>query len=161
MTEALVDWLLEEADQLDQGRFEDWESRLAAEVVYRAPLRASVSGTRADGMSASMDLYFDDRYALSKRMQRLGTDHAWSEDPPIRTRRFVTNIRAYGHDLPGHMVARSNLLVYMTRGDSSPELISAVRRDVFLETEGGLLLSERMVAVDSSILWSQSLTSVL
>ena len=38
--------------------------------------------------------HFDeDRYSLEKRVERLDGDHAWTEDPPSRTRHFVTNVQ--------------------------------------------------------------------
>ena len=44
--------------------------------------------------------HFDeDRYALDKRVERLLTEHAWTEDPPSRTRHLVTNVRTFATDL--------------------------------------------------------------
>jgi 3-phenylpropionate/cinnamic acid dioxygenase small subunit len=160
-TGVVTDWLLEEADQLDQGRYTDWVARLAPEIVYRAPVRTTASGERAESLSSSMDIFYDDRYTLGKRIERLGTEHAWAEDPPSRTRRFVTNIRSFSGAPADHLIARSNLLVYLTRGDSPPELISAVRRDVFRRTDAALLLAERTIAIDATVIWSESLTSLL
>ena len=46
---------------------------------------------------ADMGHFDEDLYSLRKRVQRLTTDHAWTEDPPSRTRHFVTNIRTFRH----------------------------------------------------------------
>jgi len=41
--------------------------------------------------------HFDqDMYALRKRVQRPATDHAWTEDPPSRTRHFVITVPSSG-----------------------------------------------------------------
>jgi len=49
---------------------------------------------RTDHVPLGEMTHFDeDRYSLEKRVERLEGDHAWTEDPPSRARRFVTNVR--------------------------------------------------------------------
>ena len=56
--------------------------------------------------------------------------HAWTEDPPSRTRRFVTNVRVTAPVMDDEVVARSYLLIYRSRGDVRPaDLLSAERTD--------------------------------
>ena len=80
--------------------------------------------------------HFDeDRYSLMKRVERLETEHAWAEDPPSRTRRFVTNIRCWIGDSDDELVARSNLLLFRSRGDTlGPDLLSGQRTDLLRRT---------------------------
>ena len=58
-----------------------------------------VTTARGAGFDSLADMgHFDENmYALRKRVQRLATDHAWTEDPPSRTRHFVTNVRTFRH----------------------------------------------------------------
>src|SRR6185312_9188147 len=98
---------------------------------------------------ADMGHFDEDMYALRKRVQRLATDHAWTEDPPSRTRHFVTNVRTFraeGDDLR----VESALLLFRSRGDTrEASLISAGRTDLLHAT------------VDESVLRTQNLAVFL
>ena len=68
-------------------------------------------------------VHFDeDHYTLGLRIERLEGRHAWTEDPPSRTRRFVTNVRVtppVGSSRPGQpreVEVRSYLLVVSEPG---------------------------------------------
>ena len=76
--------------------------------------------------------HFDeDRYAIEKRVQRLLTDHAWTEDPPSRTRHLVTNIRTFARPMGADVRVESTVLLFRSRGDDrEAEYVCALRRDV-------------------------------
>jgi len=65
------------------------------------PVHDRVGGTQPGHHGAGFDSladlgHFDeDGYALRRRVQRLATDHAWTEDPPWRTRHLVGNVRTF------------------------------------------------------------------
>jgi len=97
-------------------------------------------------------------------VQRLATDHAWTEDPPSRTRHFVTNVRTFRHQTGELRVLRveSALLLFRSRGDTrEPDLISAGRTDLLRETGDGLRLARREIIVDESVLRTQNLAVFL
>ena len=102
-------------------------------------------------------------YALRKRVQRLATDHAWTEDPPSRTRHFVTNVRTFpGEGRAGDLRVESALLLFRSRGDTrEASLISAGRTDLLRATADGLRLARREITVDESVLRTQNLAVFL
>ena len=100
-------------------------------------------------------------YALRKRVQRLATDHAWTEDPPSRTRHFVTNVRTF-RAAAGELRVQSALLLFRSRGDTrEADLISAGRTDLLRATADGLRLARREIIVDESVLRTQNLAVFL
>ena len=108
-----------------------------------------------------MDHFREDRYSLEKRVERFETDHAWTEDPPSRTRRFVTNIRVWATD-DGGLVAKSYLLLFRSRGDvRQPDWVSAERADVLRRADDGLRIAQRLIVVDESVLRTQNLAVFL
>jgi phthalate 3,4-dioxygenase beta subunit len=108
-----------------------------------------------------MGHFDEDMYALRKRVQRLATDHAWTEDPPSRTRHFVTNIRTFRHD-ESSLHVESALLLFRSRGDTrEADLISAGRADLIRETPDGLRLARREITVDEAVLRTQNLAVFL
>lgn len=159
--QAVYAWLISEAELLDTGQFSEWLSRVSPDIVYRAPNRVTVGNSLATSLPPDMHLFHEDFYSLSKRVERLATEHAWADDPPSRARRFVTNIQVYENDAADSWVARSYLLLYRSRGSQEAQVISAARRDVLVGAGQGLRLRERVVAVDESVLHSQSITFLL
>jgi 3-phenylpropionate/cinnamic acid dioxygenase small subunit len=154
-------FLTEEAEVLDAGRYRDWLDLLTEEVSYRMPVRVTAAHSLSDSLLDEMDHFREDRYSLEKRVQRFETDHAWTEDPPSRTRRFVTNVRVWeGAD--GDLLVKSYLLLFRSRGDMrTPDWVSSERTDVLRRVDGRLLIASRLIAVDESVLRTQNLAVFL
>jgi phthalate 3,4-dioxygenase beta subunit len=99
-------WLVVEADILDQRRYAEWMDLLTDDVVYRMPVRVTTS-PHLEGTLDGMDHFDEDRYSLQRRVDRFATEHAWTEDPPSRTRHFVSNVRVYPGERDGETMAKS------------------------------------------------------
>lgn len=151
-----------EAELLDNRRHAQWLDLLTEDIVYKMPVRVTAANTLDDSLMDDMDHFDEDRYSLEKRVSRFETEHAWTEDPPSRTRRFVTNVRAYPTDIEGELEVLSSLLLFRSRGDAhEPSLVSAGRRDVLRRVAGALKLARRDLAVDESVLRTQNLAVFL
>jgi phthalate 3,4-dioxygenase subunit beta len=157
----VVDFLFYEAELLDDRRHREWLALLSPDIVYRAPVRVTTPHTLKDSYLMGMAHFDEDYYSLSKRVERFETDHAWAEDPPSRTRRYVTNIRCWtGNE--GEIIARCNLLLFRSRGDvQSADLISARRTDLLRSKDGGFKLARREILFDESVLRTQNLAIFL
>jgi 3-phenylpropionate/cinnamic acid dioxygenase small subunit len=113
--------------------------------------------------------HFDeDKYSLSQRVARMGTEHAWAEDPPSRLRHFVTNVRTFECDDPddnAHLVVQSAELLFRSRGDvNESALVSCGREDLLRWSEGPpktLKLARRRIIADESVLRMQNLAVFL
>jgi phthalate 3,4-dioxygenase subunit beta len=150
-------WLVEEAELLDNRRYREWLERMTDDVVYRMPVRVTTAHSLEDSMLDDMDHFDEDRYSLGKRVERFETEHAWTEDPPSRTRHYVTNVRV-SEDDGDELIAKSYLLLFRSRGDvREPDLVSAERTDVLRQVDGELRLARRDVLVDESVLRTQNL----
>src|SRR6478609_6794185 len=90
---AAHQFLVEEAALLDAADYQGWLDLITEDIRYVMPVR--VTTARGAPASNGMGHFDEDMYALRKRVQRLATDHAWTEDPPSRTRHFVTNVRTF------------------------------------------------------------------
>ena len=157
---SVEQFLHHEATLLDHGRFDDWLELLTDDVVYRVPVRIT---RRTGEVDVVDDMYhFDDnRQSLGLRVRRLGTGVAWAEDPPSRTRRFVTNVRAEpGPD--GEVTVSSYLLLYRSRGDDGThDLLSAERHDVLRPAGDRWRLAWREAVVDQTTLGTKNLAVFL
>ena len=159
---AAAHWLVEEAALLDARRWEAWLELLADDVRYVMPVRVTTSVRSGNDVRAEMAHFDDDRYSLGKRVERLATEHAWTEDPPSRTRHLVTNIRTFATGTDDVLRVESAVLLFRSRGDTRPpEIICAGRVDCLRANGSSYQLAERRIDVDESVLRTQNLAIFL
>ena len=154
-------FLVEEAHLLDNARMDEWLELLCPDIEYVMP--ATVTAMRGSGDRSTIDHLREDWYSLRKRVERLATERAWTEDPPSRVRHYVTNVRTFAGDQPDELVVESAVLLFRSRGDDrAPELVSAGRTDTLrLLPDDGLRLRRRIVHVDEAVLRTQNLAILL
>jgi phthalate 3,4-dioxygenase beta subunit len=155
-------FLVEEAAILDAGDWARWLGLLTDDVRYVMPVRVTMVHDAVIGPGAGMAHFDEDRYAIEKRVQRLLTDHAWTEDPRSRTRHIVTNVRCLASD-DATIDVESTVLLFRSRGDDrAPEWVCAQRRDMLRrEPDGVLRLADRHITVEESVLRTQNLAIFL
>ncbi len=143
-------FLYEEAALLDQREQKEWLSLLDKDIEYKAPLRITREHVN-DSFSRS-SYYFDEDYgSLEARVQRFESEYAWSERPPSRTRRFVTNVRTSERD-DGTVEAKSYLLLYYGQGDSESYTFLAGRREDVLHPDSNTFtIAKRHVFLDHAV----------
>jgi phthalate 3,4-dioxygenase beta subunit len=152
------EFLVREAEILDARRYDDWLELLTDDISYRMPVRVTTSPSLEESVLEGMDHFNEDSYSLRRRVARFATEHAWTEDPPSRTRHLVTNVRAYPGEGEDETVVRSSLLLFRSRGDvRTPDLVVGERTDVLRRENGDLKLARREFVVDESVLRTQNL----
>ncbi|MDR7519559.1 MAG: aromatic-ring-hydroxylating dioxygenase subunit beta [Armatimonadota bacterium] len=155
--EELLEVLYHEAELLDGRRLDEWLALLTEDAAYRMPIRLTRERSRTDDHSTEMQFFWDDRTSLALRVQRLKTEFAWAEDPPSRTRHFISNVRVRpaGGD---EVEVRSCVLIYRNRGEATDfDLISGERQDVWRRTDGAWRLARRVFIVDQATLGTRNL----
>jgi benzoate/toluate 1,2-dioxygenase beta subunit len=85
-------FLLDEADLLDQRRFDEWRDLFDEDGYYWVPLRPG-----QDNPDDEVSLFFDDRNTMATRFARLEHPRIHSQSPPTRALRIVANIRIEEH----------------------------------------------------------------
>lgn len=156
------DFLHTEAELLDDGRLRDWLDLLTDDVIYRMPVRITRERGAGSEFVDNMTHFEEDRHTLEMRVRRLETHSAWAEDPPSRTRHFVSNIRVHARDKDAGVHVKSNLLLYRNRGDSPHyDLLSAERHDIVRQVEGNWKLARRVILLDQSTVGTLNLSIFL
>lgn len=153
------EFLYREALALDERRFRDWLDLFTPDTRYEMPVRVTRE-KQADWELAPTARIFDDtKQTLEIRIRRLETDFAWAEQPPSRTRHYVTNVLADPGEAAGEYLVRSNLLVFRSRGDHTQwDLLSAQRRDTLRRTDEGWRIAYRWAALDQSTVNAHNLS---
>jgi phthalate 3,4-dioxygenase beta subunit len=155
-------FLVEEAAILDAGDWARWLSVLADDIRYVMPVRVTTVRDTGYDERADMAHFDEDRYAIEKRVQRLLTDHAWTEDPRSRTRHLVTNVRTFAGADAATVRVESSLLLFRSRGDDrDAEYVCALRRDVLRGAGDEMVLARRDISVEESVLRTQNLAVFL
>ena len=153
----IQNFLYREAELLDSRKFAQWLELLTDDITYEMPVRVTRERDRPDA-SSEMAHFSEDRRTLELRVKRLATDYAWAENPPSRTRHFVSNIRIEQTANSNEVTVRSNLLVYRSRGSSpQADLISGERVDVLRNEKERWKLAKRTIMVDQAVLDTQNL----
>ncbi|MBB3982782.1 3-phenylpropionate/cinnamic acid dioxygenase small subunit [Sphingobium fontiphilum] len=158
----ILETLYDEAAALDERRFDDWLAMLEEDLIYTAPVRLTRNGPNKDRDVMRTMMHFDDNYqSILMRTGRLSKS-AWAEDPPSRTRRFVTNTRVAECEAAGEYEVSSYLYVERSRFDvAHNETISAERRDIWRLVGGAYKLARREIIVDQSTLGMSNLAIFL
>jgi 3-phenylpropionate/cinnamic acid dioxygenase small subunit len=158
----IIELLDDEAAMLDDERLEEWLELMSEDVRYWAPVRVTLNRGQGLGYSDKMGHFDENLPMLQLRVRRLReTKTAWSEDPPSRTRRFVTNVRPFRLGDDSYRVA-SNILLLRSRGDRGPlDILSARREDLWRRSGDGWKCAERTILLDQTTLMVQNLSFFL
>ena len=145
-------FLNKEAELLDDNRLHEWLELLTEDIEYQIPRRVTRErGAKQSEFSDDGFLYRDNYGTLKTRVQRYDREYAWAENPPSRTRRFVTNVRII-EEVDNSFTVKSNLLFYRNQGDTTNhDLIACEREDTLRRIENDLKLAERTVYLDQTI----------
>lgn len=155
----IVEFLYQEAELLDTGRFADWLALMTGDLSYRMPVRITRVGRKNSDYSNEMEIFSDDLASMRLRVDRLATDSAWAEDPPSRTRHLVSNIRVKSTEQPDEIEAHSYFLVYRNRGSSpTAEIFSGERQDLLRKGNGGWRLARRTIFLDQAVVGARNVS---
>lgn len=159
----ILEFLWEEAAVLDRDALLEWKAMLDEEIAYRMPV--CVTRKRRSGESfETATMHFDEDYlSIAFRIRRFEETQAWAADPPTRTRRFVTSVRAWeGQGTSVFDVTSSLLLIRSTDDDYRTDLVTAERFDrIRFTPEGAPLLLERKIIADQSTIGTHNLAVFL
>jgi 3-phenylpropionate/cinnamic acid dioxygenase small subunit len=155
-------FLYAEAALLDDRRYRDWLALLADDIHYWMPIRRTV-------MNADLDLewtalggvaYFDDdKPLLEMRVRKLEAGSAWSEDPPSRSRHFVSNVRVLaveGEDL----TVEAAFHLYRSRLDTEENHWFGRRVDGLRRIADGFLLTRRHLFLDQTVILAANMSTI-
>lgn len=155
----IQDFLNREALAIDERRFRDWLEYLADDLRYEVPLRVTREGLAEWEVSPTSRIFDDDKQTLTIRVERLETDFAWAEQPPSRTRHYVTGVVVDPYEVDGEYRVKSNCLIYRSRGDSpDPNFYSVARTDIVRSTEDGYQIAKRWAVLDQSVINAHNLS---
>lgn len=142
----------DEAALLDNWEIDDWLDLLTDDVRYVAPLRETKERRdRAEEFSAEAFHFRDDKESLEMRVQKANHEYSWAHLPPVRDRRFVSNIKVLDQQ-EDELQTRSNLLVRLSERDIPEDtgVITCERFDTLRRVDGSLKIADREIFFDNT-----------
>ena len=167
-------FLYREARILDARRFDDWLDLLTEDIKYWMPLRSNrypayskaisiLDGSRYEegDISGEDDLAImdEDKDSLTRRIRRLDSGMAWAEDPPSRTRHFVSNIEVEPGSRESELRVYSNFVMYRTRGETEQDFYVGSREDILRREDGKLKVAYRKIILDQTVLLAKNVSN--
>jgi biphenyl 2,3-dioxygenase beta subunit len=155
-------FLYAEAALLDARRFRDWLALLADDVHYWMPIRRTVTNADLDlefTKPGEMAYFDDNRAYLELRVKKLEAGSAWSEDPPSRSRHFVSNVRIL--EVSGEEITiEAAFHVYRSRLNTEQDSWFGRRVDVLRRTGDGFLLAKRHLFLDQTVILASNMSTI-
>ena len=178
MTEEVLreieQFLYREARMLDNKKLHEWLDLLTDDIRYWMPVRSNrypvssksitiLDGSRyeeeelsKDGELAIMD---EDKESLTRRIARLDTGMAWAEDPPSRTRHFVSNVEVEQGPTESELKVFSNFIMYRTRADTEEDFYVGSREDILRKVDGAWKIAYRKIVLDQTVLLAKNVSN--
>jgi len=155
-------FLYAEAALLDARQYRAWLGLLADDIHYWMPIRRTVTLSDLDlefTKPGGMAYFDDDRMMLEMRVRKLEAGSAWSEDPPSRTRHFVSNVRIL--EVAGDEIEVEVCFhLYRTRLNSEVSGWVGRRLDRLRRAGDGLRLARRHIFLDQTVIPTTNLSSL-
>ena len=159
-------FLYAEAALLDARRYRDWLALVADDIHYWMPIRRTVTAADLDlefTRPGEMAYFDDDRAMLEVRVRKLEAGSAWSEDPPSRSRHFVSNVRILGVE-GEEITLEAAFHLYRSRLNSEEDNWYGRRLDVLRRAESGsaagFRLARRHLFLDQTVILSANMSTI-
>jgi 3-phenylpropionate/cinnamic acid dioxygenase small subunit len=140
--------LFREARLLDGEQFDEWLKLLADNLRYWAPVRIVRERGKENPFGPDKYAFFDETKAdLARRVQRVQTGLAHTDEPPARTRHNVSNVQILESDSDSVKVV-SNFFVFRSRSEREQFFFVGAREDRWRRTSDEWRLEERRITLD-------------
>lgn len=160
-------FLHEEADLLDERRFEDWLALCCDDIRYWMPLVRNVQygKTEMQFTREQMDTAWIDegKETLRQRVQQLKTGIHWAEEPQSRVSHLITNIRILeATPSPAdaqEVLVKSRFLVYRNRLEDEVDFYIGKRKDRLRRDGASWKIARREIYLDQNVLLAKNITT--
>jgi ethylbenzene dioxygenase beta subunit len=161
---SLQQTLYKEARLMDAENYSEWVTMLAEDIHYFMPgieTRYRRDKTDQVGDLSRMAYYNDNLEDLKKRLRRLETGTAWSEDPATRYTHLITNIEVELTGQADNFRVYSNFLAYRNRNERDQDTLLGNRVDIWRRKASSFELVKRVIILKQNILLSKNLNIYL
>lgn len=147
-----------EARAIDERRFSDWLDLFTDDTRYLVPIhRNTIHQEFTDALGDKRLAHFDDgKDVLARRVMRMASGRAWTEDPPSIQRHLITNVQVKMLE-GGSVEARSCFQASRYRMDREVEVFSGARIDLLRTSGESFRIAARTVYLDQATILANNL----
>lgn len=149
-------FLAYESELLDDRKFHEWVDIVADDFTYQVPTPRTPDSPFKPHYDDRSLLIDESKWSMTTQwFRRFDADiyeTAWGENPPVRFRHLVTNVRVRLTDDPDVYEVRSNIALVGTRQSDLPKYITGERTDRIERRDGQLVLVRRWVVLDQVVI---------
>lgn len=162
LAREIEQFLYEEAELLDERRFDQWLDLFTDDARYWMPLRRNVrfgEHAQRENTREQQDVaWFDEgKETLTKRVQQINTGIHWGEEPLSRTCHLVTNVQIL-EQRGDELRIKSRFLLYRNRLQDETDLLAGKREDTLRRVDGRWKIAHRRITLDQNVLLAKNLT---
>lgn len=163
----IEEFLYDEANMLDERRFQDWLPTLAEDLRYFMPMEYNVKfGEHATReltkREKHMSWFNEGKWTLTKRAEQILTGVHWAEEPLSRVCRLVSNVQLTGIETNDagelEVDTSSRFLLYQNRCEYEQYFFVGDRLDRIRRTADGWKLAQREIRIHQNVLLAKNLT---
>jgi 3-phenylpropionate/cinnamic acid dioxygenase small subunit len=144
LKQEMEEFLYNEAELLDERRYEEWLELLADDVRYWMPMRRNVKfgELEREFTREGQDInWFDEgKDTLTRRVQQILTGVHWAEEPLSRLCHMVSNIQLLhvrpSVSDPAEVMVKCRFLIYRNRVATETDILVGKREDVLRRVNG-------------------------
>jgi len=159
----IEDFLWNEADLLDEFRYEEWLDLLADDVSYWMPIRRNVPSREIEGQFTAegpeLSWYTDDKTTLTNRVLQIRSHVHWADEPYSRISHFVSNVRILDSKGPDEVRVGCRFMFHRNRHDDEESNFIGRRIDTLRRTADGWKIARREIYLDESVLLFKNFTN--
>ncbi len=163
--QEVTNFLALEAELIDSRAFHDWVQLVDESFTYRVPVPVTPDNPAAPAYDSESFVVHETRQTLIEHwFSRYEPDLweiAWAENPPVRFRHLVGNVRVRLTDDADVLDVRSNAIVSAARQSSPTTTLHVERFDTVVRTPGGFRLKARLAVPDETLLDFAQLRAIL
>ena len=166
LTQEIAQFLYNEAELLDERRYDDWLALLDDDIRYWMPMRRNVKYGETDREFTrerdDINWFDEGKETLTRRVRQIQTGIHWAEEPLSRISHMVSNVQLLSvlpdADTAREVTAKSRFLVYRNRVETETDLLVGKREDLLRRAGDSWLIARRKIILDQNVLLPKNLT---
>jgi 3-phenylpropionate/cinnamic acid dioxygenase small subunit len=166
LKQEIEEFLYNEAELLDERRYEDWLKLIADDIRYWMPMRRNVKvgESEREFTRADHDInWFDEgRETLERRVKQIMTGIHWAEEPVSRITHIVSNVQLLeatpSVEQAAEVMVKCRFLIYRNRVETETDILVGKREDRLRRAADSWQIAHRKIILDQNVLLTKNLT---
>ena len=162
--QEVEEFLYQEAELLDERRYEEWLDLFTEDTHYWMPMRRNVPADELEREftreGTDVNWFDEGKDTLTRRVKQILTGVHWAEQPPSRICHIVSNVQILEAG-PDEIRVKSRFLLYRNRVETETDFLVGKREDLLRRVDGALRIARRKIVLDQNVLLAKNLTFFL